>query len=61
MMKQKSNYLQVIIIEKYSTWAFGLLSKHTEIYEDKDYPKYYPNTMFPEYACVTHAKCEVCD
>ena len=52
--------LQVVMLDKNSTWAFGhIVPQYAEIFEDPDYPKHYPNTVNPEYACVNHAKYEV--
>ena len=48
------------MLEKYSTWAFSyVLPQIKEIYNDDKYPRHYPNTMYPEYAAVTHSKIEV--
>ena len=48
------------MLEKYSTWAFSeVLPQIKEIYNDDKYPRHYQNTMYPEYAAVTHSKIEV--
>jgi len=48
------------VIEKESTWAFGYLGpRYSNIFDDENYPKHHPNTVYSDYASVTHLKFEV--
>ncbi|XP_076449253.1 uncharacterized protein LOC143285730 [Babylonia areolata] len=49
---------KVIRLPLTSLWVFGLKPKIAAIYAG-GYPKHYPNTVYPEYTCVTHAKFDV--
>ncbi|XP_071118238.1 protein HtrL-like [Haliotis cracherodii] len=51
-------HTKVIKFDRHEMWAFGLIEKIKEIYSKNNYPKHYPNTVYPEYACAMHAKYE---
>ena len=50
---------KVVMVNRTDLWAFSLLPKIRNIYSQPGYPKYPPNTVVPEYACVMHAKYEL--
>ncbi|KAL8605929.1 hypothetical protein ACOMHN_024753 [Nucella lapillus] len=39
-------------------WSFGLQPQIAAIYS-RGYPKHWPNTVYPRYTCVTHAKFDL--
>ncbi|XP_052224928.1 uncharacterized protein LOC127840556 [Dreissena polymorpha] len=50
---------KIIVIQRNSSWAFNLRDRIFAIYSQKGYPKHYPNTVLPEYACSQIAKYDV--
>ncbi|KAH3790079.1 hypothetical protein DPMN_168274 [Dreissena polymorpha] len=50
---------KIIVIQRNSSWAFNLRDRIFAIYSQKGYPKHYPNTVLPDYACSQIAKYEV--
>ena len=48
----------IVLVNRNDTWAFSLQLNISKIYHDPNYPKYYPNTFYPEYSCTMHAKYE---
>ncbi|XP_052071665.1 uncharacterized protein LOC127709996 isoform X2 [Mytilus californianus] len=40
-------------------WAFGLKPKIEKIYNQSDYPKWYPNTVMASYSCAMHVKYDL--
>ena len=48
----------VIQIDRDDFWSFRIKDNVTKIFSREEYPKHYPNTVIPEYACVTTAKFE---
>ncbi|XP_063447277.1 uncharacterized protein LOC134726790 [Mytilus trossulus] len=40
-------------------WAFGLKQKIEKIYNQPDYPKWYPNTVMASYSCAMHVKYDL--
>ena len=49
----------VIVIPKHWLWSFRLTPWIEKIISNPDYPKYYPNTVNPEYASAMFAKTEL--
>ncbi|XP_071116038.1 uncharacterized protein [Haliotis cracherodii] len=50
---------RIIRINQTSMWSFKLRDRISAIYQNPDYPKFYPNTVVPNYSCAMHAKYEV--
>ena len=50
---------KLLIFNRTSSWAFRMKDAIKEIYDSKDYPKHFPNTVVPEYTCAMHAKYDV--
>ena len=46
---------KVIRVNRSELWSFGLRERIAAIYAG-GYPKHWPNTVNPDYTCVTHAK-----
>ena len=42
-----------------SMWSFQLHDETQRIYDDPDYPTWYPNTAEANYTCAMHAKYEL--
>lgn len=62
MLHMRSGMLErtkIFRIDRNSSWAFNVTKKVKKIYNTEGYPKYFPNTVVPEYACVQHAKYDV--
>ena len=53
------NLTKVVKISRSDLWSFSLKAKIAELYENHHYPRYYPNTVVPDYTCITHAKFEL--
>ncbi|XP_048252313.1 uncharacterized protein LOC124151000 isoform X2 [Haliotis rufescens] len=53
------NLTRIIRINQTSMWSFKLRDRISAIYQNPDYPKFYPNTVVPNYSCAMHAKYEV--
>jgi len=53
------NKTKIILVNRTSIWAFQLMTPLTRLFEQKWYPKFYPNTVSPAYSCVQHAKFAV--
>ena len=49
----------MIVIPKHWLWSFRLIPWIEKIISNPDYPKYYPNTVNPEYASAMFAKTEL--
>ena len=49
----------IVKVNRSDLWAFHLRSKIAAIYSNPEYPKQYPNTVNPDYTCVTHAKFDI--
>lgn len=47
---------KVIIFTREQLWPFQIKSQIEKLYSNPGYPKHYPNTYLPEYACMTHSK-----
>ena len=47
------------LIDRDSTWGFGLKDNISSIFADPNYPKHPPNTVIPDYSCSMHAKFDV--
>lgn len=50
---------KIFLFDRKSSWAFQRRDKIKEIFNMKGYPRHYPNTVVPEYACAMHAKYDV--
>ncbi|WAR22279.1 hypothetical protein MAR_016253 [Mya arenaria] len=50
---------RIHLIKRNSSWAFQLRSNISKVFSQKGYPKHYPNTVLPEYACAQLAKYDV--
>ena len=50
------NKTKVILIDKNQLWGFNLKENISQIFSSPFYPKYYPNTVNPDYSCAMHAK-----
>ena len=50
---------KIFLMDRNSSWAFRRKEKIKSIFAMKGYPKYYPNTVVPEYSCSMHAKYDV--
>jgi len=50
---------RIIKLNRTQMWSFSLVPEISEIFNQNDYPKFYPNTVVPEYSAVMHAKYEV--
>ena len=53
------NRTKIIILDRRKMWSFNLKSNISRIFSNPSYPKFYPNTVNPEYSCAMHAKYEV--
>lgn len=53
------NKTKLFLFNRTSSWAFERKQEIREIFSLKGYPKYYPNTVVPEYSCAMHAKYDV--
>ena len=49
------NVTKVVRVNRSELWSFGLRDQIAAIYAG-GYPKHWPNTVYPDYTCVTHAK-----
>lgn len=54
-----SDKTKLLLIDRNSSWAFQKRDIIKDIYAIEGYPKYYPNTVVPEYSCAMHAKYDV--
>ncbi|XP_070189120.1 uncharacterized protein [Littorina saxatilis] len=52
------NVTKVVMVRRDGLWSFGLKDRIAAVYSRRDYPKNYPNTVYPEYTCLTHAKMD---
>jgi hypothetical protein len=48
----------IIQIDREDFWSFRIKDNVSRIFSRPGYPKFYPNTVIPEYACITTAKFE---
>ncbi|XP_025115837.1 uncharacterized protein LOC112577102 isoform X2 [Pomacea canaliculata] len=55
--QKQPDLTKIILVNRTSLWAFQLRDAIAAIYR-AGYPKHYPNTVYPDYTCVTHAKFE---
>ena len=49
------NVTKVVHVNRSEIWSFGLRDRIAAIYAG-GYPKHWPNTVYPDYTCLTHAK-----
>lgn len=54
-----ANFTKIIKINRSELQSFQHFSDIDRIYSNPSYPKYSPNTVYPEYACAMHAKYDV--
>ena len=52
------NYTKAFLVQRSDMWAFNLRENISRIFNQSDYPKYYPNSANPEYSSAMHAKYE---
>lgn len=57
--KHLVNNTRVIKISKFDLMAFRDVEKLGAIFSNPDYPKFFPNTVLPEYSCIQHSKYEI--
>ena len=50
---------KVVMIQREDLWSFQQIPVVKKIFQQKNYPVHYPNTVIPAYNCMTHAKFEV--
>lgn len=53
------SHTKVIKIHRHELPSFKHLPQIRSIYRQPSYPKYHPNTVYPEYSCAMHAKYDV--
>ncbi|XP_062620311.1 uncharacterized protein LOC134281899 [Saccostrea cucullata] len=53
------NKTKVIIIERRKFWSFQIVNNISSVFEQPDYPNFYPNTVLPEYSACQHTKFAV--
>ena len=46
-------------IEREKLWTFRILNNISKIFSQRDYPRHYPNTVIPHYACVSSSRFEL--
>ncbi|XP_045188413.2 uncharacterized protein LOC123546281 [Mercenaria mercenaria] len=56
---ESMKHTKIFLIERSSSWAFQNIDKIQKIFSAKSYPKHYPNTVIPAYACAQHAKFDM--
>lgn len=56
VIRDNASNTVVVEVNRNSFWAFAHYQKISELYSQNDYPKHYPNTVIPGYACVQMAK-----
>ncbi|KAH9504074.1 hypothetical protein Btru_067678 [Bulinus truncatus] len=54
-----ASHTKIIKIHRGDLPAFKNLAQIRHIYSQPSYPKYHPNTVYPEYSCAMHAKYDV--
>ena len=62
MQNLRSNMTEktkIFLVERSSLWIFQRIGEIRSIYEQTSYPKHFPNTVIPEYACTQHAKYDL--
>ncbi|CAG2248956.1 unnamed protein product [Mytilus edulis] len=50
---------RIFLVKQNEFWAFGLIPKIEKIYNQTDYPKWYPNTVMASYSCAMHVKYDL--
>lgn len=55
----KNKHIKFILIKRDQLWIFRQKSIIAKIFKQPNYPVHYPNTVIPEYNCVSHAKFEL--
>lgn len=53
------NKTKIMLIKRSSSWAFQNIEEIRKIFRSGHYPKHYPNTVIPAYACAQHAKYDM--
>ena len=53
------NRTKIIILDREDIWSFNLRRNISYIFSNPGYPKFYPNTINPNYSCAMHSKYEV--
>lgn len=56
LRKNSSSITEVILINRKALWSFKIKPRIAEIYAQPGYPKFYPNTVEPDYTSMTHSK-----
>lgn len=49
----------ILITDRKKFWPFQILKEIQTVFQQPNYPKYYPNTVMPEYSASQHAKYAV--
>ncbi|CAH1797482.1 unnamed protein product [Owenia fusiformis] len=52
---------KIVQVDRQRMWAFALRDEISKVFRSPMYPSIAPNTVNPEFACVTHAKYELMD
>ncbi|KAK7502519.1 hypothetical protein BaRGS_00006094 [Batillaria attramentaria] len=52
------NRTSIIRLNRTNVPSFQRIDKVVRVFSDPNYPKFYPNTVLPEYACSQHAKVD---
>ncbi|XP_061169547.1 uncharacterized protein LOC133178900 [Saccostrea echinata] len=53
------NKTKIIFTERQKFWSFQIVNNISSVFEQPDYPKFYPNTVLPEYSACQHTKYAV--
>ena len=56
-----ANRTKIIKLDRSKMWSFSLLGRIKSIFSRPQYPRYLPNTVYPEYSCAMHAKYDYMD
>ena len=50
---------KIVEIKRNDLWTFRILKNVSKIFNKPHYPRHYPNTVIPEYACVSSSRFEL--
>ncbi|KAK2165196.1 hypothetical protein LSH36_53g00033 [Paralvinella palmiformis] len=50
---------KIVEIDRNQLWTFKILGNVSSIFNSSGYPRHYPNTVNPQYACVTSSRFEL--
>lgn len=57
--KRLRNLTRIVKVSRDELWSFRIRFRVAAIFAQPGYPKHHPNTVYPEYSCVMHAKYEL--